>query len=200
MVKHAAPRTWGPSRLGQLVDPVSALNQDRGGRDSWSTLRPLGPQTDLAGTAGQTHGPLDPGQNQQGQLVHPTALRTQDRVGRVSWSTSWHLATQQRVSHDSWSTARTCGPSIIRSLLPRFIIGLDSCSTSAPWTRGPSRPGLPVNHPGPWTRGYEVAGTAGPPRCPLEKWSESAGTACRPRGHLDPVYESAGTAGPPRPT
>ena len=168
MVEHAAPHTWGPSRLGQLinpsaprtrclswpgqlVDPISALTQDRGGRDSWSTLRPLRPGTDLAGTAGRTHGPSDSGQNQLGQLVDPTALRTRDRVGRVSWSTSWHHAPQQRVGHDSWSTARPCGPSIPQSLRPRIIISLDSCSTPGPTD--------------PWS---ESAGTARRPSSPSD--------------------------------
>ena len=115
----------GPSHGGQLVEPLgirtrvqrawgSCLTPGPSGtvrvaKESWSTVRTIGPERNRPGRAGRTVLPSDPSASRPGELVDPTGPLTRVR--------STGTAVRPRgtsepclVARDIWSSPRSLGP------------------------------------------------------------------------------------------
>lgn len=121
------------------------------------------------------YSPLEQGSELAGTADQPCGHSDRDHVGQVSWSTSWRLAPQQRDGCDSWSTARPFGPSVPRSLQPRNLVSLQSCSTTWPLDPGSGSSGTAGNRAATRTRGSESAVTAVRPRGPSDTGASRLG-------------------------
>ena len=112
----------GPSHGGQLVEPLGIRTRVQGAwgscltpgpsgtvrvaKESWSTVRTIGPERNRPGRAGRTGLPSDPSASRPGQLVKTRALRqVPSRPGHVVDTAG--TRTRARVIGDSWSNPRS---------------------------------------------------------------------------------------------
>ena len=93
----------GPSHGGQLVEPLGIRTRVQGAwgscltpgpsgtvrvaKESWSTVRTIGPERNRPGRAGRTVLPSDPSASRPGELVDPAGPLTRVRFDRHSCST-----------------------------------------------------------------------------------------------------------------
>ena len=72
--RNCGPLDQGPSHTRQLVESAGTRRRAPVARDSWSTLRALGPMHEWPGRDGRACGSSEPGRSRPGELVNTRTL------------------------------------------------------------------------------------------------------------------------------